>query len=159
MAVDRTLSQWPIITMMQHCPSQIVTTYILYVYEFSTIVPCHIMHSNIVESGYVLHPVKCNAITLSKAGLLAIGPLGINPSEMLSKMLSFPFKQNHMKMPTAESTFLSRLQCAKIKKSNLSLTLQLLRLLSFSLGQSHPFVLIRLNHTQCIGGWVQALWT
>ena len=79
------------------------------------------MHSNIVQSGYVLHPVECNAITLSKAELLAIGPLGINPSEMLSKMLSFPFKQNHMKMPTVESTFLSRLKCANNKKSNLSL--------------------------------------
>ena len=56
-----------------------------------------IKHTNIGwDNG--LSPGRCPAIILTNAGILLIGPLGTNFSEMLIEIYTFSFKKMHLKM-------------------------------------------------------------
>ena len=49
-----------------------------------------------------LLPGRCQAIIWTNAGLLPIGPLGTNFSEILMTILTFPFKKMHLKVSSAK---------------------------------------------------------
>ena len=51
----------------------------------------------IIVSDNCLSPGRRQAITWINDGILLIGPLGTNVSEILSKMLTFSFKKRHLK--------------------------------------------------------------
>ena len=51
---------------------------------------------------YGLSPVLCQAIIWTNAGILLIGPLGTNFSELLIRVHTFSFKKMHMKMSSAK---------------------------------------------------------
>ena len=56
-----------------------------------------------------LSPVRRQAITWTNAGLLSIGVLGTNFSEIWISILSFPFKKMHLKLSSAKmAAILSR---------------------------------------------------
>ena len=52
----------------------------------------------IIVSDNGLLPGRCQAIIWTNAGLLSIGPLGTNISEILLAMHTFSFKKMHLKM-------------------------------------------------------------
>ena len=56
----------------------------------------------IIGSTNGLLPGRCQAIIWTNAGILLIGPLGTNFSEILSKIHSFSFKKMHLKMSSAK---------------------------------------------------------
>ena len=51
----------------------------------------------------VMAPDRRKAISWTNAGLLLIGPLGRNRSEILSEILTFLFKKIRLKLPSAEA--------------------------------------------------------
>ena len=55
-----------------------------------------------IVSGNGLSPVGRQAVTLTNAGLLSIGPLGTNFSEIWIKMQNFSFMKMHSKMSFAK---------------------------------------------------------
>ena len=56
------------------------------------------------------------AIITTNAGILLIGPLGTNFSEILIEIYSFPFKKMHLKMSFGKwRPFLSRPQCGNTR--------------------------------------------
>ena len=66
----------------------------------------------IICSDNGLSPGRHQAIIWTNAGLLSIGPLRTNFSEMLTKTQIFSFKKMHLKMSSAKwRPFLSRPQC------------------------------------------------
>ena len=66
----------------------------------------------IIGSDNGLSPGRRQAIIWTNVGILLIGPLGTNFSEMLSEIHTFPFKKMHLKMPSAKmATILSQPQC------------------------------------------------
>ena len=56
----------------------------------------------IIGSDNGLSPVRRQAIIWTNAGILLIGPLGTNFSEILSRIHSFSFKKMHLKMSSAK---------------------------------------------------------
>ena len=52
-----------------------------------------------IDSGNGLSPLRCQAITWTNAGLLSIGLLGTNFSEIRIRILSFSYKKMHLKLP------------------------------------------------------------
>ena len=56
----------------------------------------------IIGSDNGLSPGRRQAITWTNAGILLIGPLGTNFSEMLIKIHTFSFKKIHLKMLSAK---------------------------------------------------------
>ena len=52
----------------------------------------------IIGSDNGLSPGRCQAIIWTNGGILLIGPLGTNFSEILIKIYSFSFKKMHLKM-------------------------------------------------------------
>ena len=56
----------------------------------------------IIGSDYGLSPDRRQAIIWTNAGILLIGPLGTNFSEILSDVQSFSFKKMHLKMSSAK---------------------------------------------------------
>ena len=56
----------------------------------------------IIGSDNGLSPGRRQAIIWTNAGLLLIGPLGTNFSEILSEIRSFSFKKTHLKMSSAK---------------------------------------------------------
>ena len=56
----------------------------------------------IIGSDNGLLPDRRQAIIWTNAGLLLIGPLGTNFSEILIEILTFPFKKMHLKMSFAK---------------------------------------------------------
>ena len=54
----------------------------------------------IIVSGNGLSPVRRQAIIRTNAGILLIGPLGTNFSEILLEIHGFSFKKMHLKMPS-----------------------------------------------------------
>ena len=65
----------------------------------------------IIGSDNGLSPGRRQAIIWTNDGLLLIGPLGTNLSEILIKILTFSFKKMRLKVPFA--AILSRPQCVK----------------------------------------------
>ena len=57
----------------------------------------------IIDSDNGLSPGCCQAIIWTNAGILLIGPLGTNFSEILIKIHIFSFKEMHLKMSPAKS--------------------------------------------------------
>ena len=55
-----------------------------------------------IGSGNGLVPVRHQAITGTNAGLLSIGPVGTNFSEILIKIENFSFMKMHLKMSSAK---------------------------------------------------------
>ena len=55
-----------------------------------------------IDSDNGLSPGRRQAIIWTNAGLLLIGPLGTNFSEILSEIRSFSFKKTHLKMSSAK---------------------------------------------------------
>ena len=51
------------------------------------------------------------AIIWTNAGILVIGPLGTNFSEILIEIITFSFKKMHLKMSSGNGGHLSRPQC------------------------------------------------
>ena len=49
-----------------------------------------------------LSPDRCQAIIWTNAGLLLIGPLGTNFSEILIEILTFSFQKMHLKVSSAK---------------------------------------------------------
>ena len=60
--------------------------------------PRCISNLTIIGSDNGLSPVRRQAIIWTNAGMLLIGPLGTNFSEILIKIHTFPFKKMHLKM-------------------------------------------------------------
>ena len=56
----------------------------------------------IIDSGTGLSPVRRQAITWTNAGLLSIGLVGTNFSEILIRILLSSFRKMHSKMPSAK---------------------------------------------------------
>ena len=56
----------------------------------------------IIGSDNGLLPGRCQAITWTNVGILLIGPLGTNFSEMLIKIHTFVFKKIHLKMSSGK---------------------------------------------------------
>ena len=56
----------------------------------------------IIGSDNGLSPGRRQAITLTNDGILLIGPLGTNFSEIISKIHSFSFKKMHLKTSSAK---------------------------------------------------------
>ena len=56
----------------------------------------------IIGSDNSLLPGRCQAIIWTNAGLLLIGPLGTNFSEILIKILTFSFKKMRLKVSSAK---------------------------------------------------------
>ena len=52
----------------------------------------------IIASDNGLSPGRRKAIISTNAGMLLIGPLGTNLSEILFELYTFPFKKSHLKM-------------------------------------------------------------
>ena len=68
----------------------------------------------IIGSDNGLSPDRRQAIIWTNAGLLLIGPLGTNFSEILIEILAFLFKQNAFESVVCErAAILSRPQCVK----------------------------------------------
>ena len=61
----------------------------------------------IIGSDNGLSPGRRQAITETNAGILLIGPLGINLSELLIKIDSFLFKKMDLKMSSAKGRLFS----------------------------------------------------
>ena len=57
---------------------------------------------NIIGSDNGLLPDRHQAITWTNAGILLIGPLGTNFSEILIRIETFSFKKMHLKMASAK---------------------------------------------------------
>ena len=57
---------------------------------------------NIIGSDNGLSPGRRQAIILNSAGILLIGPLGTNFSEILTRVQIFSFKKMHLKMASAK---------------------------------------------------------
>ena len=73
-----------------------------------------------IDNGF--SPGWRQAIIWTNAGILLIGPLGTNFSEILIGIQTFSFKKMHFKMSSAKwRSFFSRLQCVKAKISTWSL--------------------------------------
>ena len=73
---------------------------------FEAMVCCQVMHigvSKIIITGSDngLSPGRRQAIIWTNAGILLIGPLGINFSEIWNKITTFSFKKIHLKMSSA----------------------------------------------------------
>ena len=65
--------------------------------------------SALVQIMACLSSIRCQAIIWTNAGLLAIGSLGTNFSEILIKIQNFSFKKMHLKMSSAKvAAILSR---------------------------------------------------
>ena len=64
----------------------------------------HICVSNLTTIGSVngLSPGRCQAITWTNAGILLIGPLGTNSSEILKKIHTFSFNKMRLKVSSAK---------------------------------------------------------
>ena len=64
----------------------------------------HICVSNltIIGSDNGLSPGRCQAITWTNVGILLIGPLGTNFSEMLIEIHTFSFKKIHLKISSGK---------------------------------------------------------
>ena len=60
-----------------------------------------------------LSPCRRQAITWTNDGILLIGPLGTNFSEILIENHTFSFKKIHLKCPLEMAAILSRPQCVK----------------------------------------------
>ena len=56
----------------------------------------------IIGSNNGLSPTRCQAIICTNAGILSIGPLGTNFSEILIEIHTFSFKKMHLKMSSAK---------------------------------------------------------
>ena len=56
----------------------------------------------VIGSDNGLSPDRCQAIIWANAGLLLIGPLGTNFSEILIEILTFSFKKMRLKMSSAK---------------------------------------------------------
>ena len=52
---------------------------------------------NITDSDNGLSPGRCQAIIWTNAGMMSIGPLGTNLSEILLEIYTFSFKKMHLK--------------------------------------------------------------
>ena len=63
----------------------------------------HICISKLSYNG--LSPGQCQAIIWTNAGILLIGSIGTNFSEILIEIQTFPFKKIHMKMSSAKCPF------------------------------------------------------
>ena len=84
----------------------------------------------IIGSDNGLSPDRRQAIIWTNAGILLIGPLGVNFNEILIKINTFPFKKMHLKMASAKwrlfllglnvlTSMLKLLTWAYLKTSNL----------------------------------------
>ena len=71
------------------------------------------VNQTIINSDNGLPPGRCQAIIWTNAGILSIGPLGINFSEILMENEIFSIKKMRLKMSSAKS-ILSRPQCVKM---------------------------------------------
>ena len=70
---------------------------------------CASVITAIIGSDNGLSPVQHQAIICTNAGLLSIGPLGRNFTEICIEIQTFSFKKMHLKM----SSISSRPQCVK----------------------------------------------
>ena len=61
-----------------------------------------IFNLTIIGSDNGLSPGRCQAIIRTNAGILLIGPLGTNFSEILIGIQAFSFKKMHVKMSSAK---------------------------------------------------------
>ena len=62
-----------------------------------------------------LSPGRCQAIIWTNTGIVLIGPLGTNSSEILIDIYTFSFKKMHLKMSSGKwGPFFSRPQCVNI---------------------------------------------
>ena len=56
----------------------------------------------IIGSDYGLWPGQCQVLIWTNAGILLIGPIKINSSEILFKIQTFLFKKNHLNVSSAK---------------------------------------------------------
>ena len=81
----------------------------------------HIFVGNltIIGSDNGLSPSRRQAITLTDVGILLIGPVGINFSEIVIEIHIFSFKKIHLKMSSRKmASILSRPQCVKSRSKD-----------------------------------------
>ena len=117
----------------------------------------HICVSNlIIGSDNGLSPGRRQDIILTNAGILLIGPLGTNFTEILIEIDTFSFKKMHLKMSSGKiAAILSRPQCVKMTRH---CSIQLRNMLAITavnqanvmyLGQSLPIFMI------CFPAWLE----
>ena len=73
----------------------------------------------VIGSDNGLSPGRRQAIIWNNAGILLIGPLGTNVSEILIEIYTFSFKKMHLKMSSGKITaILSRRQCVDTQQAS-----------------------------------------
>ena len=76
---------------------------------------CYLQKLNIIRSGNGLSPGRCRAIVWTNAGILLIGPMGTNLSEILIEIITFSFKKMQLKMASANGVYFVSASMCKIK--------------------------------------------
>ena len=106
--VDNALFPWYHLSNY-YFPWQMVTTNMYFEDKFISALThwgqvTHICVGNltIIGSDKGLSPGRCQAITWNNDGILLIGPLGTNFSEMLIEIHTFSFKKIHLKMSSGK---------------------------------------------------------
>ena len=90
--------------------------YASYLTHWGRMMDICISNVTIIGSDNGLSPARHQAIIWTNAGILLIGPLGTKFSEILIEILSFSFKQIHLKVSSAKwLNVLSRPQCVKFQ--------------------------------------------
>ena len=95
---------WWCIIFIQHLWSEIKSEvcYILAWTQWGRAMHICVSKRTIIGSDNGLSPDRRQAIIWTNAGLLLIGPLGTNLSEILIKILTFSFKKMHLKVSSAK---------------------------------------------------------
>ena len=76
----------------------------------------------IIGSDNGLLPGQCQAIIWTNAGILLIGPLGTNFSEILIEIHTFPFKKMHLKMLSANGIYVVLVLAMMLRCNNVLCT-------------------------------------
>ena len=77
---------------------------------FDSLRPSDVSNLTIIGSDNGLSPGRCQAIIWTNPGILLIGPLGTNFSEILIEIQTFSFKKMHLKMSAKWRPFCLRLK-------------------------------------------------
>ena len=102
--------KWSVILSQQWCIIALIMIYIIFCYMLSCNILTHwgwVMHIwvsklTIIGSDIGLSPERRQSIIWTNAGMLLIGPLGINFSKILIKIQTFSLKKMHLKMLSAK---------------------------------------------------------
>ena len=90
--VNKNFHTWFLIGWQQICQSEAILTH------WGRVTHMCVSKLTIIDSDNGLSPGRRQAIIWTNAGILLIGPLGTNFSEILNKIYTFSFKKMYLKM-------------------------------------------------------------